>query len=247
MAFFKKILLITGVTLLLTGCINHRVGESNSQRYQEDILLKANNYNGLIAFYRQKLKQKEDTAVRIKLAEYYYASGDYASSLYYLQPLRTQYDADASVLEAKNLIALGKYSHASQVATLVTVKSPDRGDAWNLRGIALTLSGDPGMGRSALEKARSLFIEEDTALNNLAMNALIEHRDKEAVALLMPQYLRGSKNQRLIRNLVMALIRCDEKREARNIIANENLAENPDELVDVLTRVYIRQPGVLNE
>ncbi|MFJ1202437.1 tight adherance operon protein, partial [Yersinia enterocolitica] len=59
-------------TVVLSGCSTHNSISSKEFYYRESILLKANNYPGLITLYRDKLKSKEDDSVRLKLANAYY-------------------------------------------------------------------------------------------------------------------------------------------------------------------------------
>lgn len=237
MGCFKKVAIIFFCSLFLASCAMPKPKTNNDLTFQEDILLKAKNYTGLITLYRTWLKEKDDPAVRLKLAGYYYQSVDYKSSLYYLQPLAVKPDLRVYTLQAQNMIALGDLDQAARVADRMLQKDPQSAEAFNLKGIALALSGKLPEGNQAIQKARDMFIADDVALNNLAMIALLDSRYQDAVSLLLPQYLRGRKQPRLLHNLVLALVKVGDMRYARDIIQNEGLSPYPDELLDSLSRV----------
>lgn len=97
---FKKISLLF-CALLLAGCARPETFDSQEAKSQEEILLKVNNYNGLITLYRSWLREKDDPAIRMKLARNYYLSGDYKSSLQTLQPLLNNPDIPRYLLQAQ--------------------------------------------------------------------------------------------------------------------------------------------------
>lgn len=237
MVCFKKIAITAFCALTLTACSLPKPKTSNELNYQEDILLKAKNYTGLITLYRSWLKEKEDPAVRLKLAGYYYHSGDFKSSLYYLQPLATKPDLRVYTLQARNMISLGDYDQAIRVSERMLQQDPQSAEAFNLKGVALAMTGKLPEGGAAIQKARDMFIADDVALNNLAMVALLDSRYQDAVGLLLPQYLRGRKQPRMLHNLVLSLVKVGDIRYARDIIKSENLSAHPDELLDALSRL----------
>ena len=69
------------------------------------------------------------------------------------------------------------------------------------------------------------------------MIAMLDKRYQDAVGILLPQYLRGRKQEQLLHNLVFSLVKVGDIRYAKNIIQNEGLSSNPDELVDALARI----------
>jgi len=234
---FKKMSLLLLCALLLVGCARTATFDSQEAKSQEEILLKVNNYNGLITLYRSWLKEKDDPATRMKLARNYYLSGDYKSSLQTLQPLLNNPDIPRYLLQAQNLIALGEYLRAVRVTEKIMQREPQHAEAWNLRGVALALNGQLTEAQKSLQRARSLFIADDIALNNLAMLAMLDGRYQDAVNLLLPQYLRGRKHDRLMRNLVLALVKVGDKRYARDIIREENLSPQPEALINALAQI----------
>lgn len=223
---------------LLAGCATVPAIDSSEANYQEEILLKVKNYGGLISLYRSWLKQKEDPQTRLKLANYYSLAGDAGSSLYTLRPLLKHPTIPVSTLQARNLLELGQYSEAIKVTDKLIQGEPGDAEAWNLRGIAQAQHGQLQEGLYSLEKSRSLFIADEVIINNLAMLAMIEHRYQDAVALLLPQYLRGHKHEQLLHNLVLSLVKTGETRYAREILLHENLSRNPEVLTEALTQLF---------
>ncbi|TBL52639.1 tetratricopeptide repeat protein [Obesumbacterium proteus] len=244
MQISKKITMGLLCVALLSGCVQRTPTSTSDMNYQEDILLKAKNYNGLINLYRSWLKKKEDPAARLKLARYYYQSGDYKSSIYFMQPLFKTPDLNVYTLQAQNMIALGDYPQAIRVTEKMLQREPQSAEAYNLKGIALAQSGKLTEGYAAIEKSRSLFIADDVAINNMAMIAILDHRYQDAVSLLLPQYLRGRKQSQLLHNLVLSLVKVGDRRYARDIIQNESLSEKSDELIDALAMINPAEKGI---
>lgn len=244
MRISKKITMGLLCVALLSGCMQRTPTSTSDMNYQEDILLKAKNYNGLINLYRSWLKKKEDPAARLKLARYYYQSGDYKSSIYFMQPLFKTPDLNVYTLQAQNMIALGDYPQAIRVTEKMLQREPQSAEAYNLKGIALAQSGKLTEGYAAIEKSRSLFIADDVAINNMAMIAILDHRYQDAVSLLLPQYLRGRKQSQLLHNLVLSLVKVGDRRYARDIIQNESLSEKSDELIDALAMINPAEKGI---
>jgi len=236
MLFFRKITLFISVTLLI-GCVSPKTVSTTEANYQEDILLRVKNYSGLINLYRTWLKKKDDPETRLKLARYYYLAGDYKTSLYTLQPLINKPSQPLYQLQAQNMIALGDFAQAIRVTDKMMLRDKNNAEAWNLRGVAQALSGKLSEGKQSVEQARALFIADDVALNNLAMVAILDRRYQDAVGLLLPQYLRGRKDERILRNLVLSLVKVGDFRYARDVIRDENLSQHPDELISALKQI----------
>lgn len=237
MEFFKHMLMTLVAVLLLSGCATSQPKSNAELSSQENILLQSKNYTGLIKLYRGWLKDREDPAVRLKLARYYYQTGDYTSSLNYLQPLALKPDVEVYQLQAQNMVALGDYSQALRVTDRMLQKDANNAEAYNLRGIALSLSGKLQEGEQAIKRSRALFIADDIAVNNLAMTALLDRRYQDAVDLLLPQYLHGHRQPRMLHNLVLALVKVGNTRYADYVIRNEKLSSDPNRLIAALELV----------
>lgn len=243
MRSFNCHVIIMMLVLSLTSCANRTPDNKIDVAAKEDILLKSKNYSGLINLYRSWLKKKDTPEVRIKLAYYYYQAGDYKSSLYYLQPFNNKPNMRVYSLQAKNMISLGDYKQAIRVTDKMLEKEPANAEAYNLRGVALAMSGKLKESRQEIEKSRALFISDDVAINNLAMLEIINKRYQEAVGLLLPQYLRGRKSPRMLHNLVFSLVKIGDRKYARSIIEKEELSRSPEDLMDALSHITAIDKG----
>ncbi len=232
-----SLMLAGTLILLLSGCMAKKDMSSQELAYREDILLKANNYDGLIDLYRQQLKQRENADIRLKLARYYYLNNDSRSSLYYLEPLLDKPTVEISLLQTRNLITSGDYDYALNVTDSLLKKRPNNAEAWNLRGIALSQKGRMSESMSAIQRARELFIADNIALNNLAVLAMFDGRYDEATRLLLPQYLKGKKDRQLMHNLVFSLVQVGDHRYAREVIETEKLSAQPERLILALSQI----------
>lgn len=245
MACFKTTAVIFYSLLTLSGCAANRTINHDDLATREAILLKSGNYSGLITLYRNCLQARDTPEARLKLSHYYYEIGDYSSSLLYLRPLFNSNKPKVALLEVKNRIALGEQARAISITDRLLTHFPRSAEAYNLRGIALALSGDSKSGMRAIETSRELFIADDVAINNLATIALLDRRYQDAVNLLLPQYMRGQREPHLVHNLVIALVKTGDSLNARNIIKNESLSDTPDALINVLDQLTpIQQDAV---
>ncbi|WP_424405644.1 tetratricopeptide repeat protein [Pasteurella sp. PK-2025] len=226
---------------------NVKAGDKESIATKETLYESTGNYNGLISLYRDVLKNKEDPQVRYKLAEAYYAKGDSASSLLYLEPLLTgdaQVNDFARILQVKNLIQKGQYKEAVSTASTILAKSARNGEVYNLRGIAFAQLGNLQNAQEDINKAREFFINDVVAVNNLAMVHIINGDYRNASALLLPQYLNGVKEPRLVHNLVFALVKSGDLDYAKDIIVKERLNSSPDDLINALKKTERRSTAV---
>lgn len=65
---------------------------------------------------------------------------------------------------------------------------------------------------------------------------ILDKQYKNAVNLLLPQYLNGEREPRLIYNLVFALVKSGDLSYARDIIQQEKLNTSPDLLISALQK-----------
>ncbi|CNK44866.1 putative tight adherance operon protein [Yersinia mollaretii] len=233
----KMAITVTLFTALLSGCASNNGMSKGQLSHRENILLKANNYGGLISLYRNELKIKEDDSIRLKLANAYYLAGDSKSSLYYLQPIVNKENESFYLLQAKNLINNNDTVAAQLAVKKLLAISPNNAEAHNLNGITLANSGETHKAEAAFEKSRALFISDETAMNNLAVVAMLDDRYTDAVRILLPGYLAGKRNHLMVHNLVFSLIQLGDIQYAKKIIVAEKITENPDELVSALSQV----------
>ncbi|MDO5053938.1 MAG: tetratricopeptide repeat protein [Pasteurella oralis] len=250
---FSKLTKKTALCILVlsvVGCstnINQKNMSPESVIAKETLYESTQNYSALISLYRDVLKAKEDPLTRYKLAQTYYQKGDSSSSLLYLAPLLaddTKIGTQAKTLQVKNLIQLQKFSEAISVANELLIKLPNDGEVYNLRGIAHAQNGNLSQARDDINKAREFFINDNVAVNNLAMLNIINGDFNNAVSLLLPQYLNGIREPRLIHNLVFALVKNGDFDYAKDIIVKERLNTSPDDLISALKKTVHTSKGV---
>ncbi|MDU8924169.1 tetratricopeptide repeat protein [Pasteurellaceae bacterium LIM206] len=243
----KKVLFLT-CALSLTACANlNKPNTPENVAAKEKLYESTNNYGGLVSLYRDVLKVKDEPITRYKLAQSYYMKGDNNSSLLYLEPLlknQNPLEEKAALLQIKNLIQLQQYPKAISVADTLITKYPRNGEAYNLRGIALAQLGRLADAKNDIVKARELFINDIAAINNLAMLNIINGDYHNATQLLLPQYLNGVKDQRLIHNLVFALVKSNDTDYAMDIIRKERLNSSPEDLLNSLKKAERITPSV---
>lgn len=242
----KKVIFVCSVAALM-ACSSGSSNRIHGFESKEKLYESTKNYSSLISLYRDTLKVNDDPVVRYKLANSYYLSGDSASSLLYLTPLlngNSELANKATVLYIKNLIQTKDYNKAISVADSFIKRVPSNGEAHNLRGIALAQVGQLDGARQSMSQARELFINDVVAINNIAMLSIINGDYQNAVDLLLPQYLKGVKDQRLVHNLVFALVKSGDTKYAKDIIMKERLNTSPDALIDALQKTERVSSGV---
>lgn len=244
--YFKKIISVSVLALLLAGCANPAANSGKKQYSAQQISEKeaffqsSRDYRGLISLYRDILQQGENSAIRYKLAESYYYTGDSKSSNFYLEPLlgnnHGKLNKDIFLLKIKNDIQLKQYSQAITQADAYLKQQPQEGQAYNLRGIAYAHLGNLDQAYRDVMSARERFISDSVAVNNLAMLNILDKQYRNAVNLLLPQYLNGERESRLIHNLVFALVKSGDLAYAKDIILKEKLNTSPDLLIGALQK-----------
>lgn len=243
----NKFIIFTIFTLLLNGCSWKNNMSQKDFYYREKILTKANNYGGLIKLYRNKLKVKEDDSIRLKLANAYYLAGDTHSSLYYLGPIAHKRNEYIYLLLAKNLINNNDNVGAKVAVDKLLEMSPSNAEGHNINGIILANNGDLNKAEKAIEKSRHLFISDETAMNNLAVIAILDERYRDAVRILLPDYLAGKRGSLMLHNLIFSLVKLKDKKYAKKIIIAEKITRKPDELILALSQVSTPYQGKLSE
>ncbi|WP_306400618.1 tetratricopeptide repeat protein [Phocoenobacter skyensis] len=233
---------------MLSGCVGLKQHSRKAQHLtpdnifsKEKLYQSTSNYDGLISLYRAVLKNQEDAKIRYKLADSYYQKGDSASALLYLQPLlkNPKIMEAAMLLQVKSLVQQRGYHKAVIEANKLMKRFPRNPNIYNARGIALAHLGKLDQAEQDFMKARERFLNDTTALNNLAMLKIIKGEYRNAVQLLLPQYLGGQKQQHLIYNLVFALVKSGDTKYAFDIIKREQLNTSPESLVTALRRTQI--------
>lgn len=223
----------------LTACSSH-VGK-NQLEVNEKLYVSTKNYSQLIDLYRNKLKagkltEQEKNLYRYKLSSAYFNNKDYDSALLYVEPLlsKADYKQRAMGLKLKSLVQKGESKTALTVAKKYISLYPNVADAYNSQGIAYAQLGDLNNAKISFNMARQFFLNDTVAINNLAMIYILEGQYRNAVNMLLPQYLNGQREQRILHNLVFALVKTNDITYARQIIEREELNTNPDALINAL-------------
>ena len=68
------------------------------------------------------------------------------------------------------------------------------------------------------------------------MLSIVNGDYRNAVSLLLPQYLNGVREQRLVHNLIFALVKNNDIDYAKDIIVKENINSSPDDLINALKK-----------
>lgn len=237
-----KTVLFCGMVLSVTACsaiLNKKPLSADKVTAKETLYQSTQNNDALVNMYRDILKNKEDPIIRYKLAETYYKKGDSNSSLLYLQPLLTNggnLTEKAKILQAKNLNQLKRYQEALEVENSLLATSPKNGEVYNIRGVTYALMNNPNKASEDINKAREYFLNDAVAVNNLAMLSIVNGDYRNAVSLLLPKYLNGVREQRLVHNLIFALVKNNDIDYAKDIIVKENINSSPDDLINALKK-----------
>jgi tight adherence protein D len=154
-----------------------------------------------------------------------------------LKPIINKKNESIYILQAKNLINNNDNLGAIDVVRRLLTISPNNAEAHNLNGIALANNGEINKAESAIERSRALFIPDETAMNNLAVVAMLDDRYTDAVRILLPDYLSGKRNSLMLHNLVFSLIQMGDTQYARKIIIAEKMTKDPDELILALSQI----------
>lgn len=243
-----QVSLILPILFSLSACVGLQGTSSKiSNPYKmvevkEKLYRSTANYNQLVDLYRKTLADplfKQPNLQHLylyKLSEAYFAKRDYVSTLLYVQKLLnvTEYKERAMRLELKSFVEMGKYHNALEVAKEYHAAFPPSANVYNSQGIAYAGLGKYEQAKASFNQARAYFLDDITSLNNLAMLALIKGEYKNAVRLLLPQYLNGEKTSPLLFNLVFALVKSGDEQYAYQIIKKENLNATPTALINGL-------------
>lgn len=252
---FKFVLniLLLGFSLILVGCSNHSSINNKDKQISLSTLLSevaskeklyssTHSYGKLIDLYREILKSlpRNDIDSRnlylYKLSKAYFNNGDNKSAILYSQPLLDvpNYKQKALSLKLKALIQSGNYKEGLVVANEIIKINPNIAETYNSQGIAYAALGEMTQAEKSFNKARSYFLDDQVSINNLAMLDILKGNYKNAVRLLLPLYLNNNKDQRIIYNLVFALVKSGDNRYALEIIKKEGMNTNSEALVNAL-------------
>ena len=251
--FFKRVkpLGVIALAFVLQGCVTSGGAVySNNAPTSEALLIAAENHAGLIDFYREQLENtpttQESDELRLKLSETYLNMGDPDSTLFYLQPLTEAGRANAGVLLLKSraLLAMKKYESSMETAQNALAMDDGNPNIHNQLGLIYAQAGDYNRARWHFNQARVHWLDDVTVKNNLAMMDILEGKYPTAVARLMPVYLAGQADDKVIANLVVALARSGQYQEFKSVYSN---ARNEEEYRVVFHLIATMNPTQLLE
>ena len=223
---------------------------SNDAPTNEALLIAAENNAGLIDFYREQLENaqttRESDELRIKLSESYLNMGDPDSTLFYLQPIieAGRQTAELLLLQSRAQLAMQKHEHSQETALTALAMDDSNPNTHNQLGLVYARSGDYDNARFHFNQARILWLDDVTVKNNLAMMDILEGRYETAVSRLMPVYLAGQADDRVIANLTVALARSGRYPEFKSVY---NDARNEEEYQAVFHLIATMEPRQLLE
>ncbi|PAF45749.1 hypothetical protein [Helicobacter sp. 11S02629-2] len=236
MRFYNKVFLVF-IGILMYGCSNFA---STTDIYKDEfrkekILLSTKSYSELIEINKEKLRKQDTKEIRLKLSQNYYDAKDYDSSLYYLKPLlQDDKNLDAFMLDAKTLDALGRYKEALDSINMVLDKKPTLARAYNIRGVIYAKLREFDKAEKDFLQAKEFLLDDEVINTNLGMLYILKRDYKVAVSYLMPLYMRGSKNETVLSNLILALVKEKKDKEALEIATKEHITRNQRKLIRVL-------------
>ncbi|PAF43367.1 CDC27 family protein [Helicobacter sp. 11S03491-1] len=224
--------------LILSGCFSKNQDFFGDEVYRERVLLAAKNYKDLIKMFKQKLEKKDTPQTRIKLAQYYFKSKDYNSVFYYLRPLiKDKKSTQATMLWAQTLQTTNKYQDALAILDDLIKTDKNIPQAYNLRGIIYASEKKFDLAKKDFLDAKKLFLSDMIINTNLGMIEILQQNYAEAINYLMPLYMRGYKDPKILNNLILALVKSDKLNAALEIVQKENLSKSPRKFLRNLQKI----------
>ncbi|EOZ5529593.1 hypothetical protein ACQSNA_001486 [Vibrio metschnikovii] len=202
--------------LVLTACMSasglstsgqSAVNANNQAFDQELVLQKTQNYSALIELYKQQLQQSEQRTTRLKLAQAYLDYQDPESALFTLQPLinlASSHDQEF-YLQGMALYRLNRLTEAQQALNLAHQHDSRNAQTINMLGILYAQSSDLEQARLWFNRARELMYDDTAIKNNLALIDMLEEDYQAAADRLLPIYLNGQADERVIANLAIIM------------------------------------------
>ncbi len=212
----KKTILVLTI-IFLSGCISTPGAQTQANEKKidistnETILRQTKNYPKLLVLYKNKLKEKENSETRIKLAETYLMIGDPESTIFYLSPIiNSSADADPDktavyYLQAKAQYDLGLVDDAIVTADELLTINANHAETLNLMGILYADKNNFKQAREYFNQARLNFYDDLKVKNNIAILDIIEQDYQSAVSSLYPLYLNGQTDEQVNATLLIAL------------------------------------------
>lgn len=232
---YKRLLLAIGV-VLLSGCASTKQSSSELEKInKEQMFVEANNYPQLIEFYKNELRQQENTEARLKLGQAYLDHGDAESALFVVSQLPKQARSSQSeLILAKAFFALEQLEEAQQHIENVLQFDHRNGEAYNLLGVIQATQGDLTRAEQSFVQSRREFYQDNAVKNNLATLYLIQKQYQKSYLLLRSVYQANPDDQTTRANLIITLIKLDRIDEAKELLASDYKAGEISAIIDFI-------------
>ncbi|PML80705.1 tetratricopeptide repeat protein [Enterovibrio norvegicus] len=236
-----KILFILIATIIFTGCSSTLTDSDFVKEKGEEILIESGNYASLVSRYEAALRENESDALRFKLANAYYLSGDGEAAMFQL----SQIDPDNinfaqfSLLRANIYYDRGAYQKALQYVNTVIRSESRLGEAYNLKGLISAQQGELNQAKKSFENARKHHYNDAYVKNNLSMIAMLQGNYNEAISILTPLVQSGRADDTAKANLLLAYAKTGKTRAFSNMLSD---SENDIYLADKFRSLNAAQP-----
>lgn len=231
------------LAIALSGCTSLQdKGLHLSDKTNEKVLITSGNYPKLIEFYKKQLKDNDDNKTRIKLVDSYERVNDYASAIFYLEPLlKKTHDitVDVNILAGRAYLNQGDFSQAKQYLDRANKQEANNAEVMNLLGVLASYQGDFVSAKKWFLASRTAMGDDKKVKNNLALIAMLEGDFATAKYLLLQLVDDKSAPQRKVRsNLALVYAKLDDK-DAFDRLMRQSDSANKDELFAQLQQVKL--------
>ncbi len=227
-----RIFVVLLVLLWLSGCASdgssvQTQAEQMSAESREQVLRSTDSREQLITFYKQQLKERPSTQLRIKLIKAYLESGDTESAAFHLAEvdMDEQYAAEIVFLKAQVAYLSADYTLAYQYAQTALSLSSSYPEAENLMGLIQAERGKLSSARAHFLAARRDYYDDAIIKNNLAVLDLIEENYAAAVQKLQPLYVKSEGDRQVTSNLLIAYSKLGKYQAVREILKEQHYPE----------------------
>ncbi len=248
------------ILFVITGCQSKNNALKRNLDEEQKIYINetTKNYGGLIELYKNRLRKSDTQETRFKLAQAYYLSEDYGSSIRILSPVIDNTQDDKMLVLYANILSKMKssygsvdgysqtsssrinsanYDKAKQYLEKALLINPKNGEAYNLKGIIEVKSGQYDAADYSFNQARDLFYDENKVLNNLSMLAILDKNYLKAYDYLNILYNKGYRNKTVLYNLVFTLIKLNKESVAKELCVENKMSNQPAILIEELKQV----------
>lgn len=208
----RSFLLTLTLTFVLAGCATTDNLTEDSYD-QEEVMISAKNYSGLVDLYTKKLKDNDTIPNREKIVYYYSMLKDYESSAFYLDAIIKSGKATPKNIydQSINYYKLGRMILSETLINNAISKDNTNAAFYNHKGILLSKKGEYKNALFCFNKARELFYPSSKVQNNIALLWYKQKNYSKALEILMPIYIRNTNDKMLNANLVLILAKLQDR------------------------------------